>query len=67
MTNRKGNFLEADELLALIEAAAAIDEPVSKDTLARIETRAPGEGDSGSEASASRAPKAVEMTDRGRS
>ncbi len=37
VTNRKGNFLEADELLALIEAAAAIDEPASKDTLARAE------------------------------
>ena len=37
VTQRKGNFLEADELLALIEAAAAIDEPVSKDTLARAE------------------------------
>ena len=37
VTNRKGDFLEADELLALIEAAAAIDEPVSKDTLARAE------------------------------
>ena len=37
VTQRKGNFLEADELLALIEAAAAIDEPVSKETLARAE------------------------------
>ena len=34
---RKGNFLEADELLALIDAASAIDEPVSKETLARAE------------------------------
>ena len=31
MTQRKGNFLEADELLAVIEAAAGIDEPVSPD------------------------------------
>lgn len=37
MTQRKGNFLEADELLALIDAASAIDEPVSKETLARAE------------------------------
>ena len=34
---RKGNFLEADELLALIEAASAIDEPVSPRTLGRAE------------------------------
>jgi len=37
VTQRKGNFLEADELLALIDAASAIDEPVSKATLARAE------------------------------
>ena len=37
VTQRKGNFLEADELLSLIDAASAIDEPVSKDTLARAE------------------------------
>ena len=30
VTQRKGNFLEADELLALIDAAAGIDEPVSR-------------------------------------
>ena len=36
-TQRKGNFLEADELLALIDAASGIDEPISKDTLARAE------------------------------
>jgi integrase len=37
VTIRKGNFLEADELLALIEAASAIDEPVSLHTLGRAE------------------------------
>jgi integrase len=37
VTQRKGNFLEADELLALIDAASAIDEPVSRETLARAE------------------------------
>ncbi len=37
VSQRKGNFLEADELLALIEAASAIDEPVSRQTLARAE------------------------------
>ncbi len=37
VTQRKGNFLEADELLALIEAAAGIDQPISKETLARAE------------------------------
>jgi integrase len=35
VTQRKGNFLEADELLALIDAASGIDEPISKETLAR--------------------------------
>lgn len=35
--HRKGNFLEADELLALIDAASGIDQPVSKHTLARAE------------------------------
>lgn len=34
---RKGNFLEADELLALIEAGSAIDQPVSAQTLGRAE------------------------------
>jgi len=37
VTQRKGNFLEADELLALIEAASAIDDPVSRETLARAQ------------------------------
>jgi integrase len=37
VTSRKGNFLEADELLALIDAASGIDEPISKETLARAE------------------------------
>jgi integrase len=37
VTQRKGNFLEADELLALIDAASGIDEPVSKETLVRAE------------------------------
>jgi len=36
-TQRKGNFLEADELLTLIEAGSAIDDPVSRETLARAE------------------------------
>ena len=35
VTQRKGNFLEADELLAVIEAAAVIDDPVSRQTMAR--------------------------------
>ncbi|MGH2929251.1 MAG: tyrosine-type recombinase/integrase, partial [Solirubrobacteraceae bacterium] len=34
---RKGNFLEADELLTVIDAAGGIDEPISKHTLARAE------------------------------
>ena len=34
---RKGNFLEADELLALIDAASDIDQPISNQTLARAE------------------------------
>jgi integrase len=37
VTQRKGNFLEADELRSLIDAASAIDDPVSRDTLARAE------------------------------
>jgi hypothetical protein len=37
ITQRKGNFLEADELLALIDAASRIDQPVSEQTLARAE------------------------------
>jgi integrase len=37
VTQRKGDFLEADELLAVIEAAAGIDEPVSRHTVARAE------------------------------
>ena len=36
-THRKGNFLEADELLALMESASGIDAPISKETLARGE------------------------------
>jgi integrase len=35
VNQRKGNFLEADELLALIEAAGGLDEPASTKTLAR--------------------------------
>jgi integrase len=34
---RRGNFLEADELLAVIDAARAIDDPVSNHTFARAE------------------------------
>lgn len=34
-TRRKGNFLEADELLAVIDAAADIDDPVSRETITR--------------------------------
>ena len=37
VTQRKGNFLEADELLAVIEAAAGIDDPVSPATVARAD------------------------------
>jgi integrase len=37
VTQRKGNFLEADELLAVIEAAAEIDGPVSPATMARAD------------------------------
>ena len=37
VTQRKGNFLEADELLTLIEAGSAIDDPVSRQTVARAE------------------------------
>lgn len=37
VTQRKGNFLEADELLAVIEAAAGIDDPVSPKTVARAD------------------------------
>jgi integrase len=46
VTQRKGNFLEADELLAVIEAAAGIDDPVSRETMARAELvrRLRGEG-----------------------
>jgi len=46
VTQRKGNFLEADELLALIEAASAIDEPVSAHTLGRAELVRRMRGDS---------------------
>src|SRR5450755_1562144 len=47
VTHRKGNFLEADELLALIDAASGIDEPISKETLARAElTRRMRQGNS---------------------
>jgi integrase len=35
VTQRKGNFLEADELLAVIDAATAIDDPVSSNTADR--------------------------------
>jgi integrase len=34
---RRGNFLEADELLAVIDAGGEIDEPVSPQTVARAE------------------------------
>jgi integrase len=37
VTQRKGNFLEADELLAVIDAASAIDQPASTRTLERGE------------------------------
>lgn len=37
VTQRKGNFLEADELMAVIDAASGIDQPVSRETLARAE------------------------------
>jgi integrase len=37
VTQRKGNFLEADELLTVIEAAAVIDDPVSRETTSRAE------------------------------
>ena len=37
VTQRKGNFLEADELLALIESASTIDDPVSRETVRRSE------------------------------
>ncbi len=37
VSQRKGNFLEADELLAVIEAAASLDDPVSRETVARAE------------------------------
>jgi integrase len=37
VSQRKGNFLEADELLALLHAAAAIDQPVSSPTLERAQ------------------------------
>jgi integrase len=37
VTQRKGNFLEADELLAIIDVASAIDDAVSKETHARAE------------------------------
>jgi integrase len=37
VTKRKGNFLEADELLAVIDAGGGIDEPISRETLARAE------------------------------
>ena len=47
VTQRKGNFLEADELLARIDAASGIDEPISKETLARAElTRRMRQGNS---------------------
>jgi integrase len=37
VTQRKGNFLEADELLAVIDAGSGIDQPASSETLARAE------------------------------
>jgi hypothetical protein len=37
VTQRKGNFLEADELLAVIAAGAGIDKPVSRQTMARAD------------------------------
>jgi integrase len=37
VTQRKGNFLEADELLAVIEAAGGIDDPMSRETMARAD------------------------------
>ncbi|MGA2013838.1 MAG: hypothetical protein ABSH51_25355 [Solirubrobacteraceae bacterium] len=37
VTQHKWNFLEADQLLALIEAASAIDDPVSEHTLGRAD------------------------------
>jgi len=37
VTHRRGNFLEADELLTLIEAAARLDSRVSPNTIARAE------------------------------
>ena len=37
VSQRRGNFLEADELLAIIEAAGRIDSRVSPETLARAE------------------------------
>jgi integrase len=46
VTQHKGNFLEADELLALIEAASAIDDPVSAHTLGRAELARRMRGDS---------------------
>ena len=46
VVQRKGNFLEADELLTVIEAAAGIDDPVSRQTVSRAELarRMRGEG-----------------------
>jgi len=46
VTQRKGNFLEADELLAVIEAAAGIDDPVSRETMgpANLVRRMRGDG-----------------------
>ncbi len=45
VNQRKGNFLEADELLAVIDAAGGIDEPVSRQTLARAEIARQMRGD----------------------
>ncbi len=57
VTQRRGNFLEADELLALIDGASTIDEPVSRETLARAELtrRMRHEGAPGSRSPASSA------------
>jgi integrase len=38
VTRRRGNFLEADELLAVIDAAGALDAPVGEQTIARAES-----------------------------
>lgn len=37
VTRRRGNFLEADELLAVIDAAGALDAPIGEHTIARAQ------------------------------